>query len=406
MDFNRIFRILLDILKGYGYNRDPSANQPNLGQLVQQRSNSGHDEGNNMSQPDRTLQTESFSAVGMHYYSENIGKLACRNEDWKRTAKNIISLGKTDKRIYRYNYIYKPVKLIPEPTNQHDKNAIIVQIAGEKVGYISRDENLHVKDILNNCEVKYISAFIGGGDYKIVQSNGEMIKQSEPHSITIKIGYIAPNSSSKGTTSGNESNKSAEPTESAEPFYKKMWFLVVCGLLFPPAGIALVWLLHKDWDIRKKGIATGIMAVWFIIIMCSGGNETPETVSNSDAPSVVASSSDTAGEKLSFTLKGCETGEYGEWLTLSADTDTPDTFIAYHIPVGDHKATNLDPEYPLFIYVYSDATEIIDGWEYQVDCLQTVELGVGQSAVFSVPEGYYIQLIGSDNGTAVLIEQQ
>jgi collagen type III alpha len=30
--------------------------------------------------------------------------------------------------------------LTPEPTNPYDKNAVVVTVAGEKVGYLSRDE--------------------------------------------------------------------------------------------------------------------------------------------------------------------------------------------------------------------------------------------------------------------------
>lgn len=138
----------------------------------------------------RTLKTELFYVVGEHYHKSNIGKLACKNPDWQMTAKQAISKGKAGKRIYRYNYIHKPVKLVPEPDNPHDKNAIFVLIAGEKVGYISSMENEHVKDILSNREVKYISAFIGGGAYKIAEADGTFSRFEDDLSVKVKIGYV------------------------------------------------------------------------------------------------------------------------------------------------------------------------------------------------------------------------
>lgn len=79
--------------------------------------------------------------------------------------------------------------MIPEPENPHDKYAVMVQIAGEKVGYISRSENYHLRDILQKGSVKFISAFVSGGAYKVVSENGDMQKLQKDISIQIKIGY-------------------------------------------------------------------------------------------------------------------------------------------------------------------------------------------------------------------------
>lgn len=138
----------------------------------------------------RILKTELFSAVGVQYYLDNIGKLACKNPDWSITAKQAVSRGKAGEKIYRYYYINKPVKLIPEPKNPHDKNAVMVVIAGEKVGYISREDNVRVKSILKRCEVKYISGFIGGGAYKIASEDGTFARWEDDIRVRVKIGYV------------------------------------------------------------------------------------------------------------------------------------------------------------------------------------------------------------------------
>lgn len=65
----------------------------------------------------------------------------------------------------------------------------MVQIAGEKVGYISADEAPHVRDILTRHNVRFVSAFIGGGDYKEVFSDGSFQKYEDEPFIRVKIGY-------------------------------------------------------------------------------------------------------------------------------------------------------------------------------------------------------------------------
>ena len=132
---------------------------------------------------------ETFFAVGMYYHQEEIGKLAVCNPDWKKTNKSLLNEGKGQQKIFRYNYIHKPVYLVPEPENLDDDNAVYVQVAGEKVAYISGMENEHVLDILQNHEVKFVSAFIGGGDYKVISENGEMLKLHDENFVKVKIGY-------------------------------------------------------------------------------------------------------------------------------------------------------------------------------------------------------------------------
>ena len=139
---------------------------------------------------DRTLIEESFHAVGVSYYENNIRKLACSNPDWKLSAAQLLDNGKAGKRVFKHNYINKPVKLIEEIDNPHDENAVAVVIAGELVGYISREDNIHVKDILQNHEIKALSGFIGGGEYKIIDEDGDFVKDVLGFSVNIRMKYI------------------------------------------------------------------------------------------------------------------------------------------------------------------------------------------------------------------------
>ena len=141
-------------------------------------------------QQDRTLKTETFRAVGVNYYESNIKKLASVNPDWKLRNAQLIDAGKAGKKVFRCTYVNKPVKLVPEPKNPNDKNAVAIFIAGELVGYISRDENQHVLDLLKHREIKYISGFIGGGKYKVVSLNGDAVTLENSLEVNVKIAYV------------------------------------------------------------------------------------------------------------------------------------------------------------------------------------------------------------------------
>ena len=133
--------------------------------------------------------TETFDVAGTHYCMQNIMKLATRNPDWRKTGKALVAAGYAGKRVFRYTYINKPVKLIPEPQNPHDPNAVMVQIAGEKVGYISAEEAPHVNDVLKHRNIIYISGFIGGGDQKYIEEDGTFERYDGEPYVHVRIKY-------------------------------------------------------------------------------------------------------------------------------------------------------------------------------------------------------------------------
>ncbi len=138
---------------------------------------------------DSDLKIETFRLAGVNYYEKNIRELARLNPQWKYTAAEAIEHGLVNKAIYKINYVSEPVKLVKEDKNPNDENAVAVYVAGELVGYIKRDENIHVRKLLKKYDIKFISAFIGGGDYKVVYSNKAVEKFSSFNNVTVKIGY-------------------------------------------------------------------------------------------------------------------------------------------------------------------------------------------------------------------------
>ena len=135
------------------------------------------------------VKEELFCAAGTHYYLQNIAQLATANPDWKKTGKTLAKQGLSGQRVYRYQYINKPVKLVMENSNPHDHNAVMIQVAGEKVGYISAEEAPHVREILSRRTVQFISAFVGGGDYKEIYEDGTFQRFEDEPFVRVKIRY-------------------------------------------------------------------------------------------------------------------------------------------------------------------------------------------------------------------------
>lgn len=127
-------------------------------------------------QEERHLVKEDFKVLGVYYHPNEIKRLQNANPDWKKGGKALVEEGKANKRIYHYSYINKPVKIAVDDGSIYRKGALMVVIAGEHVGYIPDGDTKHVAEILKTKSVKYITAMIKGGEYKIIDENGKAIK--------------------------------------------------------------------------------------------------------------------------------------------------------------------------------------------------------------------------------------
>ena len=127
-------------------------------------------------QEERHLVKEDFKVVGAHYHPNEIKRLQDANPDWRKSGKAIVEEGKAGKRIYHYNYINKPVKIEVDDGSTYRKGALKVLIAGEHVGYISDQDLKHVSEVLKTKSVKYVTARIYGGEYKIIGDDGKAVK--------------------------------------------------------------------------------------------------------------------------------------------------------------------------------------------------------------------------------------
>lgn len=138
---------------------------------------------------DATRLQETFEIPGAFYHRTSIAKVANPNPDWRKSCKSLIKEGKANRKIYRFERTTKTAELVEEPSNSHDPNAVMVTVEGEKVGYISADEALHVKEIMRQHCLKSVTAVITGGEYKTITPDAEMIKNQSGPFVTVKICY-------------------------------------------------------------------------------------------------------------------------------------------------------------------------------------------------------------------------
>jgi len=140
-------------------------------------------------QEERKLVKEDFYVTGTYYHQTEIKRLQNANPDWRKSGKTLVAEGKVMQRIYHYSYINKPVKIAVDNGSVYKKGALMVIIAGEHVGFIKDEDLEHVRSILNKKSVKYVTASISGGEFKIVSENGDAVKWENDIKINLRIAY-------------------------------------------------------------------------------------------------------------------------------------------------------------------------------------------------------------------------
>lgn len=122
-----------------------------------------------------------FEVAGTYYKQNEIKSILCENSSYRNNSPA------NHNKIYKYNYTRKNAFLIPEPQNKHDKNAIMVVVNDVCVGYVPADLCNSVHQLLNKHSIKNVEAQIYGGDYKYIDSEGDLLKEKAPLAIKINI---------------------------------------------------------------------------------------------------------------------------------------------------------------------------------------------------------------------------
>ena len=103
---------------------------------------------------------------GVEHYAENVVAVATENEDYSLTKRELIE-DHLDERVYQYDFFVKGA-LVPEPDNEDDPNAIMVQADGLCIGYVPKGSTAHVRKLMESNRIKSMDLSIGGGKYKEV----------------------------------------------------------------------------------------------------------------------------------------------------------------------------------------------------------------------------------------------
>lgn len=113
--------------------------------------------------------SENFRIAGISHYVDNIvNNLATDNSDYELSSSELIEQYDAGDRIFEYDFDDKDVALVPEPENEHDPNAIRVEVRGVLIGYIKSGSCSHVKNLLKSPDFAGMDLTIGGGKFKRV----------------------------------------------------------------------------------------------------------------------------------------------------------------------------------------------------------------------------------------------
>lgn len=96
-----------------------------------------------------------------------------------------------DERIYETTDVCgsDEVYFMPEPDNAYDPNAIkVIHEYLDHIGYVPRECNILVGDILKNTEYNIYWKLVGGR-YKYIDDNGKVKTKKDNYGVNIKINY-------------------------------------------------------------------------------------------------------------------------------------------------------------------------------------------------------------------------
>ena len=126
---------------------------------------------------------------GVDNYAANIEEIATENPDYGLTKRELQE-DFLDERVWQYIF---PVKaaLVPEPDNEYDPNAIMVQADGLCIGYVPRGSTSHIRKLMESGRIDHMKLKIGGGKYKEVtevdEDEYELDRDENPYSAILEI---------------------------------------------------------------------------------------------------------------------------------------------------------------------------------------------------------------------------
>ena len=139
--------------------------------------------------PKKATSIERVYVNGISHYTKNIKAVAMENPDYKLSMRELKE-DFLDERVWQYQFFVKAA-LVPEPDNEYDPNAIMVQADGLCIGHIPRERTTHIRNLMDSGRIKYLDLKIGGGKYKKVtevdDDEYELDHGENPYSAALEI---------------------------------------------------------------------------------------------------------------------------------------------------------------------------------------------------------------------------
>lgn len=191
---------------------------------------------------------EKFQVAGVSHYSDSIMKdIAYENDDYSLSVKELSETYDVGDRVFEYSFDDCNASLVPEPTNEHDPNAVRVEVKGILIGYVKRGSCSHVKNLLKSPDFDHVKVEIGGGKYKRLYEDDDKIKVEKDSCELFADLYIytrqaeqEPEVAPVPPAAGSSYSGSA-PSPAAAPEKKKggaaSIALIVIGVLFLIGGV-------------------------------------------------------------------------------------------------------------------------------------------------------------------------
>lgn len=107
-----------------------------------------------------------FVVRGTHYHREAIEAIGIPNPEYKESPEKLFQTHKEGDAIDKYTFDITDVKLIPEPGNEHDPDAIAVIMNGQHVGYVAKESTDKVRKYSDSDRIKSMTGTMKGGPYK------------------------------------------------------------------------------------------------------------------------------------------------------------------------------------------------------------------------------------------------
>lgn len=114
----------------------------------------------------KSTTVERVHVRGVDHNTKNVESVGFENPDYN-LSKRELQEDFEGERVYQYTFDVK-ADLVPEPDNEYDPNAIMVQANGLCIGHVPKGSTAHIRKLMESGRIKSMKLNIGGGKYKEV----------------------------------------------------------------------------------------------------------------------------------------------------------------------------------------------------------------------------------------------